>query len=203
MSYMRIPEAVIAERDARAFELRKMGLSYRRIASALDISESTAHAGVQRVLQKIGRQLAENNGDVLRMELERLDQLMSQIWPLTRERKLEIRDADGNPSEITLPPDLDAVDKVVKLMDRRAKLLGMDSITIQTGGGGSGGPMLGHTEKAGEVSPKEEAMELLKVMFEAGVLDKSAMAHIQAAVGEVVDAEVIEDEEPPAIGTGD
>ena len=64
--------------------------------------------------------------DVLRMELERLDNLQAAIWPLTQHRKVKMDDG----TEIQVEPDLKAIQQVLLIMDRRAKLLGMDQKNV-------------------------------------------------------------------------
>lgn len=111
-------------RAARALDLRRDFVPYRDIAAQLGVSLRTAYDDVQKALEEITREPAE---DVLKMELERLGsmhlRLTSEIARVTRHLK------EG--SEI----DLRAVDQVRKLIDsqvrvseRRARLLGLDTI---------------------------------------------------------------------------
>lgn len=111
-------------RAARALELRRDFVPYRDIAAQLGVSLRTAYDDVQKALEEITREPAE---DVLKMELERLGsmhlRLTSEIARVTRHLKQS--------GEI----DLKAVDQVRKLIDsqvrvseRRAKLLGLDII---------------------------------------------------------------------------
>lgn len=111
-------------RAARALELRRDFVPYREIAAQLGVSLRTAYDDVQKALEEITREPAE---DVLKMELERLGsmhlRLTSEIARVTRHLK--------QGGEI----DLKAVDQVRKLIDsqvrvseRRAKLLGLDVI---------------------------------------------------------------------------
>lgn len=198
---MRVPEALIAERDARMFELRKSGLNFRQIAKAADVSTSTAHAGVQRVLKKIGKELVENHGDAWRLELERLDSLMVQLWPLTRPHEIETDDGH----KIKIPPSFDAIDRVLKIMDRRAKLMGLDQQGIAEAALGGGGgtqpqvPIIGVPTEGGtgEVTAMEEARNLLKIALAAGVIDRSTV-DVEAFgldPDDIEDAEIIQDEE--------
>ena len=111
-------------RAARALELRRDFVPYREIAAQLGVSLRTAYDDVQKALEEITREPAE---DVLKMELERLGsmhfRLTSEIARVTRHLK-----QGGD-------VDLKAVDQVRKLIDsqvriseRRAKLLGLDVI---------------------------------------------------------------------------
>lgn len=189
---MRLPEAVVQERDHRAYEMRKAGMSFRQIARALQVSESTAHAAVTRMYRKIGTKFAEDNVDTVRLELDRLDALMQNIWPMTMPHRVESDDGDT----ITLPPNFDAIDRVLKIMDRRAKLLGLDSATLNVNAGGqnNGAPGLGAKEQqVAEITPEQEARRLMALMQEAGVIDQAMMVQIRRALGEdVVDVESVE-----------
>lgn len=108
-----------AKRRKRVLELRKEGRTYRDIASELedefgDVAlpggwdERYAAKDLRRALQKVRSDLEETAADVRSMELRRLDELLSGLWP----------DAtDG---------DTDAVSAVLRVMKRRAKMLGID-----------------------------------------------------------------------------
>ena len=84
-------------------------MSYEAIAKQLGVSDkSTVGQRVQAALREIIREPAEA---VLKMELERLDVLLSGLWEQA---------ADG---------DLQALDRALKIQDRRAKYLGLDAPT--------------------------------------------------------------------------
>jgi len=101
--------ALAASRTRQALELRMAGATYERIASALGISKSAAHKAVARGMES----LRENNaqtGDQLRdIELARLDRMLVGLWQQAR---------NG---------DAQAVDRVLKIMERRAKLVGLEA----------------------------------------------------------------------------
>lgn len=191
---MRITEAFIAERDNRAYELRKAGASYRQIAAALSVSESTAHAAVQRAIKKINQRFALDHAAELQLEVERLDDLMRQLWPLTRPQEVETGDFDasGNPVKVKIPPNMDAVDRVLKIAAQRAKLLGLDSIKISVDHGGPQAPELGGGQKAIEKTPKEEALTLLKELEKAGIIEGAVSRQIRKQVGAVDEGEIID-----------
>lgn len=107
----RITKATIAAReiDAKALELRKIGLSYDRIATALGISDrGTAWRHVNRALQST---VADNANDVRKIEGERLDALFAVAF----------RQA--------LTGDLKAVETCLQIQARRARLFGLDAPT--------------------------------------------------------------------------
>jgi hypothetical protein len=118
-----------AERRAYVIEQRKGGNSYRLIAEVtiahfgLDTLPKNydaryAHDDVTAELKRIREQSGEAAEDVLTMELERLDRMQAALWG-------EIVGQGGRP----VVPHLrdSAIDRVLKLMKRRADLLGLDA----------------------------------------------------------------------------
>lgn len=203
MSY---PEITIADRDYRAFELRKMGLSFKQIGRTLDIHEQTARTAVRRTTDRLNRH-AETLTEVVRTDLERLDTLLANIWSMTMPHKVVTPDGE----EITLPPNMDAIDRVLKIMSQKAKLLGLDQVTVNISGGndGSGSAALGAKQKPlDQITAKDEAQRLLKIMGDSGVLPLSVVNSIREATGsgndeEIIDAEVVDDPPMPELGPGD
>ena len=100
---------VAAERRNLAVELRKAGLSYQKIGDQLGISRQSAFKAVKKALQEIEASTIENATELIRIELERLDDYQIRV---TQEIK------SGNA--------LQAIDRALRIMDRRAKLLGLD-----------------------------------------------------------------------------
>lgn len=104
-----LSKATVHAESAKALELRLTGMSYRAIAEALGVSDhSTIAQRVQIALKEIIREPAEN---VLKMELERLDKMLLGMWK---------KAAAG---------DLQALDRALKIQDRRARYLGLDAPT--------------------------------------------------------------------------
>jgi hypothetical protein len=109
-----------AERKAAALELRKSGATFEQIAATLGCSISYAHKAVTKALDRMVREPA----DALRkLELERLDSMLFGLW----------RRAKGG--------ETGAVDRVIKLMERRARLLGLDAPERRELSGPGGGPV--------------------------------------------------------------
>lgn len=93
------------DRTSRALELRKSGATFAHIANELGYAnESGAYKAVMRALKKT---LQEPADEVRMLEVERLDALLSGLW------------ARKNTPEVT--------DRILRIMERRAKLLGLDS----------------------------------------------------------------------------
>jgi hypothetical protein len=140
-----------AERDAEAARLRARGLSYRQIATELDVDVANAHRAVKRALAEI---VAEPAADVVAFELERLDGELVRLDALyARVEEVLAREhvtvSQGHVVEhdgIAVPDDdwiLRAVDRLVRIDESRRrngesrrKLLGLDSpVKTQISGG--------------------------------------------------------------------
>ncbi len=107
------PDLVLAaERRVKALELRKLGFTYRKIGEQLGFTEAAAHKSVTNALRELNEQGAETAAEVRRLELERLDD-----WLVRVAKEMQGDNALG------------AVDRGLRLMARRAKLLGLDAPT--------------------------------------------------------------------------
>jgi hypothetical protein len=98
-----------AERRTQALGLRKQGKTFAEIGQELGYSEQRAHKVVTEELQRLNAERAEQAAEVTRLELERLDALLAGVW----------QSAKGG--------DGPAIDRVLSIMARRAKLLGLDA----------------------------------------------------------------------------
>lgn len=187
----------LAERDLRIFKMRQAGVSVAEIARRFDISSASVNRAVQRQLEKLNREALMAYPEVLRMELERLDNLQAAIWPLTQHRKVKMDDG----TEVAVEPDLKAIQQVLSIMDRRTKLLGMEAtnINVQMDVRGSEtvkSSLAGETNQAAAIDafdPETEARKLLELMGASGVLPPATVAGI---LGEapIQEAEVVENE---------
>lgn len=191
---MKLPEVVITERDATMFEMKKSGLSYRQIGKALGVSESTAYRGCKRTSDRIVKQLAIDHGQEIILDIQRCEGIISSFLPLTKWKKMQTPDGE----EIEIPPSPDAANIVLKIMDRRARLIGLDQNNIleisMNGSKGAGTPDVGTSEDGDtERTPEDEARKLLRVFREAGVLDEKIFEMLKGTGEEVIDAEVVED----------
>ncbi len=91
----------------QALELRKAGVDFRQIADRLGYrGPSGAHAAVKAALLATIQQPAD---EVRRLEVARLDAMLLAVWTKVRE---------GDPA---------AVNSALKIMHRRALLLGLDA----------------------------------------------------------------------------
>jgi hypothetical protein len=91
------------ERRAKALELHLAGATYDAIANAVGYaSRSGAHKAVQEALLDLGRPV---QGTAIDTELARLDAMLTGLWPKARRG------------------DVQAVDRVLKISERRSVLL--------------------------------------------------------------------------------
>ncbi len=115
-------KALARKREADALELRLGGATYEQIAGRLGYkNRSGAMRAVQRALDKL---ISPENVESLRqLELERLDRLLLGIWSSA---------VRGNPP---------AIDRVLKILERRARILGIDAPERREFSGPGGGPI--------------------------------------------------------------
>lgn len=107
----RTPKPETVEKERKCLELRRGGLTYDRIAAEVGYTNrSAARKAVERALE---RTLQESADELRVLEADRLDRLQVAAW----------KAATGG--------DLFAIDRVLKIMDRRAKLFGLDAPTRQ------------------------------------------------------------------------
>jgi len=114
--------------------MRTCGAPYRRIAEELGYADE---AGAHRAVAKVLKETVQEAGDELRkVEVERLDALLAVAWEvMTREhvavssgKIVTVTDAEGTETPLRDDgPTLAALDRVLKIADRRAALLGLDA----------------------------------------------------------------------------
>lgn len=105
-------QKTLAERRASALQLKIAGATYDAIARALGYAnKGNAHRDIQAALAAITKEPAEA---LKKLELERCDEMLLAIWPQVRK---------GN---------LAAIDRALKIMERRARYEGLDAPTKST-----------------------------------------------------------------------
>ena len=97
------------EKTLRALELRKRGLNYTQIGKKLGCHRSTACRYVLSELENLADKCREEAAHVRDLELQRLDALYLVAYAEVEE---------GN---------VPAIDRCLRIMERRAKLLGLDA----------------------------------------------------------------------------
>jgi hypothetical protein len=102
----------------RAYELRKRAIPFDEIASILGRSEQECRKAVRSRLQAMETDELADMTLARRMMLEQIDAMIQAITvPATG------RDIDGAPTKVVLQ----AIDRMVKLLDQKAHLLGLNA----------------------------------------------------------------------------
>jgi hypothetical protein len=102
----------LTERRLKALELRKSGATFERIGEECKTSRSTAHEDVQTAMRETIQEPAD---ELRRLEIERLDVMWNALYPLAT--------STGHRQQAR------AVEQCLSIMDRRAKLIGLDAPT--------------------------------------------------------------------------
>lgn len=100
------PREETIERERRVLELRRAGATFETIANTLGLSHRSDAAKICK--RAMARPLIEPARELRQLEATRLDELQYAVW------------------NKALNGDLDAFDRVLKVMERRAKLFGLD-----------------------------------------------------------------------------
>lgn len=207
----------LADRDLRIFKMRQAGVPINEIARRFSMTTSAVSSSIRRQLQKLNSEALMAYPEVLRMELERLDALQTSIWPLTQHRKVRMDDG----TEVTVEPDMKAIQTALSIMDRRSKLLGMEqtNLNIQMDVNSTDQPiratLAGAQNAAAAVDafdPEQEVKKLLEIMGSSGVLPSDTIAQLLGTAPEqlepvpsgeqrsrlefgVIDVDVVEEED--------
>lgn len=113
-----------AERRVQALELRKAGLGYHQIGEHLKVSHTQAWKDVQAALKELSKVEQGKAAEYRQLELERLDSLLAPL--LIRARGRQVKDPVSGAVIQDTPPDYEAFDRVLRLLERRSKLLGIE-----------------------------------------------------------------------------
>lgn len=183
------------ERDTQIYQLRATGMSPTDIATRMDVSVATVHNAISRHVKKVSGQ-GLNIVEVVVMELDRIDKMQAAVFPMTQHRRVRMDNGD----EVTVEPDLRAIDTVLNLMRQRAKLLGLDinrtmDITPEQTGVDVKSSIKGELKDGTDtevVSKEDESKKMLELAVEAGIIDQAVVDAIES--GDAVEAEVVEDE---------
>lgn len=99
------------ERRQQVLALRRAGLTIIEIGIQLDIHKTTVWNHLERALEGYREQSAIDVEHVKAVERSRLERLMQAVWPAATAAK----------------PDLQAIDRALRIMERRAKMDGLDA----------------------------------------------------------------------------
>ena len=101
-----VPSPELVDKEVRVLELRRMGFTWARIAEQVGYADHTgAYAAYKRAIKRTQQQPAD---ELREQELDRIDRLQLALWPNAMK---------GNAQAVTT---------IIRLMERRARLLGLD-----------------------------------------------------------------------------
>ncbi len=106
----RLPDIDVREREAECLVLRRDGKSYQEIADT--VGYKSADAAWKAVKRALNAMIEEPSKEVMALEIARLDRLTEILAP-----RISEPGAAG----------LEAQDRYLKVMKRRAELLGLDA----------------------------------------------------------------------------
>jgi len=170
----------LAERDVRIFKMRQAGITTAEISRRFGMTNNAVSSSIRRQLGRLSQEALMAYPEVLQMELERLDALQSAVWPLTQHRKVKLDDG----TEVSVEPDIKAVSTILSIIDRRARLLGMeqnnlnvrmdvqDSTQNQLRAVLAGAP---GTQVSEKFDAEAEAKKLLAIMRDSGVIEETTV----------------------------
>lgn len=108
------------QRQADAVAMRLRGKSYSQIAEVLGITKQRAHQLVMQAFEEMRQQCAEDTEQLRAIELARLDRITETFAPMLEMPGLDLQDVEAAKK---------AADVLIKVSERRAKLLGLDAPT--------------------------------------------------------------------------
>ena len=155
------------DRQLKALELRKAGVGYDEIAKALGFKwRSGAFAAVKRALKEVKREPCQA---LITLEAERLDKMQTALWAKA------------------IRGDYGAVDRILRIMERRARLLGLDAperVDLKA-------DVTGRV-KVDDTYGVEQLRDIIRILADAGALDSGSVGQIagdsQAKVDKVYTA---------------
>ena len=101
-----VPSPELVDREMKVLELRRAGLTWQRIAEEVGYADHTgAYAAYKRAIKRTLQQPAD---ELRQQELDRIDRLQLAAWPNA------------------MKGDVKSILAIAKLMERRAKLTGLD-----------------------------------------------------------------------------
>jgi hypothetical protein len=113
-------EPIIQARRLEALDLRKAGFSYAAIGNRLQVSGEQARLDVMAALKQLSEHQDTETAEYRSLELERLDRMLVSVW------------SDA------LKGHLGAIDRVLKISERRSRLMGLDAPVKQEHSGNVG-----------------------------------------------------------------
>jgi hypothetical protein len=133
MPASRAKRADTAQRRKQAIDMRMAGASYQQIAD--DLGYTTRGAACQDVTRALETAVVEQARSVeayREEELQRLDLLLTEAWAVLQRQHVTVSHGRIVRDEMDQPilddgPTLSAIDRILKIQERRAKFLGLDA----------------------------------------------------------------------------
>lgn len=120
-----------AERAAQAYELRLQGLTVAAIGRELGIATTTAH---DLLTEYSAARLDPLTEEYRRLELDRLDDYTRKAYEVLEAEHVVVQhgkvvyDPETGAPMRDLGPKLAALDRLVRISERRSRLLGLDAV---------------------------------------------------------------------------
>lgn len=117
-------------KQRKCLELRVKGFSIQEICEIMNLGHITVSKYIRELLEEENRRMFLNVQEYRRLEAYRLDSMIKGIIGRATEG-LPVEDKDGNyikdsKGNYILKTDLKAIDRVLKIMERRSKFFGLD-----------------------------------------------------------------------------
>lgn len=127
MSLNNSHDAVIAERREKAWELRLKGWNYREIGRELGVSHVTAYHDINAVLEQVRKDTAEDAEKWRSVSIARIEAALKVVHDALAAELLDPETGMNIPATENHDIRLKALDRLIKLEERKAKLLGLDA----------------------------------------------------------------------------
>jgi hypothetical protein len=147
--------------EQEVMKLRLAGATFQQIARNLGCSVGGAHKACMRAIKRVVEEINEDTEAVLHLELQRLDAMLLGIYP---------KAAAG---------DFGAIDRALRIMERRAKYLGLDAPQRWEHTGREGGPIR-HEYDFSHLSDEELEREYQRAREEAASIRAGTPAESEA-----------------------
>ena len=139
-------EAEIEQRRKKVAANLLGGLNYREMAEVFGVAIGTISGDVAIILGRWRRDQVATVDEWIQIEARRLDKALNAIW------------------DSVLAGDAQAIDRMIKIMERRSKLLGLDAPARKELSGPDGGPI--KVENVG-LSDSERAARIVAILDQA------------------------------------
>jgi len=146
----------LAERRDKALQLRAAGFSFSKIGKALNITKQAAWKLVMREIRALRAETAEKAADLRHVAHTRTEAMINRLW------------LKAMPNDPQAPLDLQAMDRMIRLMVFHARLMGyeepkrlqvdINEMRVQFGV---------IVDRISKVIPEEAAPRVLKVLDDA------------------------------------